>query len=433
MEQKKYQQIQEVIYQQTLANGLQITLIPKPHFHKTYGLFTTNYGSIDNEFVPLGGKEFIRVPDGIAHFLEHKMFEKKEGDVFQVFSKLGAAANAFTSFTRTSYLFSTTDLVTENLKTLLNFVQDPYFTPETVEKEKGIIGQEIEMYQDDPDWRLFFGIIGNLYPDHPLHIDIAGTQESIAEITADDLYTCYRTFYHPSNMNLLVVGNFIPEQIMELIEENQAAKSFAPPEKILRRLPVESLADIIPTAELKMPIVHPKAILGIKGVEQVPTEGFAHSKYRTTVDLLLQMLLGPTSHNYMDMYNKNLLDASFSCEFSLERGFHFIDIGGDTSKPAELVAALRNILLHTAESKEMTEERLELLKRKMLGQYLQSLNSLEYIANQFSRLQSGETTLFDTPEIIASVTMEDVQNVAAQLLAENKFSEFYIYPEATNE
>ena len=187
------------------------------------GLFSTNYGSIDNIF-GYAGEELKSVPDGIAHFLEHKLFEKEEGDVFQKFGDQGASANAFTSFTRTSYLFSASNRVKENLLTLLDFVQEPYFTPETVEKEKGIIGQEIQMYQDDPNWRQFFGILNNMYPKHPLHIDIAGTIESIAEITADDLYRCYETFYHPSNMTLFVVGDIDPNEMMTWIKENQATK-----------------------------------------------------------------------------------------------------------------------------------------------------------------------------------------------------------------
>src|SRR5699024_5710194 len=206
MHKKSYPLLNETLYEEILANGLKVLLLPKKNFHKTYGLFSTNYGSIDNKF-GYAGEDLQQVPDGIAHFLEHKMFEKKEGDAFQLFGKLGASANAFTSFTRTSYLFSATENIKKNLLTLLDFVQDPYFTEETVEKEKGIIGQEIQMYQDDPNWRLFFGILQNLYPKHPLHIDIAGTIASIEKITAADLYRCYQVFYHPANMTLFVVGN----------------------------------------------------------------------------------------------------------------------------------------------------------------------------------------------------------------------------------
>jgi predicted Zn-dependent peptidase len=200
MKELHFKQIDEKMYHEQMDNGLDVYILPKKGFSKTFVTFTTKYGSIDNTFTPMGQNDVVNVPDGIAHFLEHKMFEKEDGDVFQKFSGFGASANAFTSFTRTAYLFSSTNHLYENTETLLNFVQEPYFTASTVEKEKGIIGQEITMYDDLPDWRLYFGTIDNMYHNHPVKIDIAGTIESIDKITAEHLYTCYETFYHPSNM-----------------------------------------------------------------------------------------------------------------------------------------------------------------------------------------------------------------------------------------
>ena len=407
-----------------------MTLLPKNDFHKTYGLFTTNYGSIDNEFVPLGETDYTVVPDGIAHFLEHKLFEKEAGDVFQLFGKQGASANAFTSFTRTSYLFSSTGHVAENVGTLLDFVQAPYFTEETVEKEKGIIGQEIQMYQDDPNWRLFFGIISNLYPKHPLHIDIAGTIESIAEISAADLYTCHQTFYHPSNMNLLVVGKMDPTEMMALIRDNQGAKEFSPAASIKRRFPSETAADIIKESQIEMAVNRPKAIVGLKGTNDLPTDGYELLRYKTAANLLFQLLFGDTSANQLAMYDEGLIDDSFGYEFNLDRSFHFADFGGDTQRPKELVARVREILLTAATSPEITSDKLALLKKKMLGKYLQSLNSLEYIANQFSQMQFGDATLFDMAEVIESITLTDIQHVIATFIKEESLSQFYMYPQA---
>lgn len=182
MEKHQYSRFNETIYHQKLDNGLLVQMLPKKDFHKTYAILTVNFGSIDRTFVPKGKTEMRTVPDGIAHFLEHKMFEKEDHDAFDLFGKLGADSNAFTSFTQTSYLFSGSDHIHENIDVLLDFVQDPYFSEKTVEKEKGIIGQEISMYDDDPNWRLYFGILGNLYPNDPMHIDIAGTKESIFTI-----------------------------------------------------------------------------------------------------------------------------------------------------------------------------------------------------------------------------------------------------------
>ncbi len=171
----EFKQLDETLYYEKLSNGLEVYILPKKGFSKTYVTFTTKYGSVDRTFKPLGEDEVITVPDGIAHFLEHKMFEKEEGDVFQKFSEFGASANAFTTFARTAYLFSSTDNVLKNTETLLNFVQEPYFTEQTVNKEKGIIGQEINMYDDQPDYRVYFGTIENMFHNHPVKIDIAGT------------------------------------------------------------------------------------------------------------------------------------------------------------------------------------------------------------------------------------------------------------------
>ncbi|EME8219154.1 insulinase family protein [Enterococcus faecium] len=427
MNKTEYEQINETLYHEVLPNGLTVYLLPKNDYHKTYGLFSTNYGSIDNEFIPYGEKEKVKVPDGIAHFLEHKLFEKEDGDVFQLFGKQGASANAFTSFTKTSYLFSTTDQVEKNLTTLIDFVQAPYFTEETVNKEKGIIGQEIQMYEDDPNWRMFFGILNNLYPTHPLHIDIAGTVESIDKITAQYLYTCYRTFYQPSNMVLFVVGKMEPEKLMKLIRENQEAKNFPPKQEIVRYFP-ENTKEIIKQSALEAAITRDKFVLGIKGLDTLSQEGTELLRYKTAINLLFQMILGNTSRNYLAMYNQGIIDDSFGFEFSLDREFHFADFSGDTDEPEKAAEKVKEIILGFADDPEVSETNLDLLKKKMLGQYFQSLNSIEYIANQFTQSLFGDRTLFDLPEIIDSIQMKDVLAAGEAFISEEAFSEFYMRP-----
>lgn len=427
MNKTEYEQINETLYHEVLPNGLTVYLLPKNDYHKTYGLFSTNYGSIDNEFIPYGEKEKVKVPDGIAHFLEHKLFEKEDGDVFQLFGQQGASANAFTSFTKTSYLFSTTDQVEKNLTTLIDFVQAPYFTEETVNKEKGIIGQEIQMYEDDPNWRMFFGILNNLYPTHPLHIDIAGTVESIDKITAQDLYTCYRTFYQPSNMVLFVVGKMEPEKLMKLIRENQEEKNFPPKQEIVRYFP-ENTKEIIKQSALEAAITRNKFVLGIKGLDTLPQEGTELLRYKTAINLLFQMILGNTSRNYLAMYNQGIIDDSFGFEFSLDREFHFADFSGDTDEPEKAAEKVKEIILGFADDPEVSEMNLDLLKKKMLGQYFQSLNSIEYIANQFTQSLFGDRTLFDLPEIIDSIQMKDVLVAGEAFISEEAFSEFYMRP-----
>lgn len=429
MNKKVYSNLNEELYTQTLDNGLKVFLLPKREFHKTYGLFSTNYGSIDNEF-SVQEEEPQKVPDGIAHFLEHKMFEKKEGDTFQEFGRLGASANAFTSFTKTSYLFSATDNIKENLLTLLNFVQAPYFTPETVEKEKGIIAQEIQMYQDDPDWRLFFGLLQNLYPKHPLHIDIAGTVESIDQITAEDLYKSYQTFYHPSNMILFVIGNIDVQETMSWIKENQASKSFPSSPTIHRYFPEETTDDIVSFSSDAMPVARPKVILGVKGFEDnLPQGNKEQLRFRTAINLLLQLLLGNTSKNYLDLYQKGVIDDSFDFEFLFDRSFHLADFSSDTEQPEAFFNEIEQILLNFAEEKEVNEANLTRLKKKMLGKYFQSLNSLEYIANQFTQELFGELTLFDFPEIIDSIQLQDCLNAGKRLLQKESIAKFYLAPE----
>lgn len=422
-----YDQLQETLYTETLPNGLTVTLLPKNDFHKTYALFTTDYGSIDNTFVSLGGEELISVPDGIAHFLEHKLFEKEDGDVFQKFGKLGASANAFTSFTQTSYLFSSTENVKENLMTLIDFVQTPYFTEETVNKEKGIISQEIQMYEDEPDWRLFFGILSNLYPKHPLHIDIAGTVDSIMDITPDYLYQCYNTFYHPSNMNLFVVGKLDPQEMMQLIKENQEAKTFEKPRKITRYFPEETVADIVKESSVSMPVNRPKSILGVKGISEVPSgrEGLV---FKTKMNILLRLLFGSTSQNYLELYDDGLIDDSFSYEFNIDRSFHFLEVGSDTKNPESFNQKIKDLLLTAKDSKELTEEHLLLIKKRMIGQHLQSLNSLEYIANQYSQELFGEAALFDMVPIIEDIQLDELRDLAVEFMVEEHMSTFTIWP-----
>ncbi|MGO2083487.1 EF-P 5-aminopentanol modification-associated protein YfmH [Vagococcus sp.] len=423
-----YPEVNETLYKKRLKNGLEVTLLPKSDYHKTYSIFTTNYGSIDNDFVPLNQEDFTKVPDGVAHFLEHKLFEKEDEDVFQKFGRQGASANAFTSFTRTSYLFSSTDYVKENLLTLLDFVQTPYFTEDSVNKEKGIIAQEIQMYQDDPNWRLFFGILNNLYPKHPLHIDIAGSEDSISKITAEDLYLCYNTFYHPSNMNLFVVGNLDPEEIMATIEKNQEMKHFEPASSIKRRFPIELEKDIIKEDKIELSIKRPKAIVGLKGLDEVPSESTDRLKYQTSIQLLLQLLFGITSSHYLEMYNDGLIDDSFSFEFSLDRSFHFADFSTDTINPEQFANQMVNLILKSDKSPELTEQNLALAKKKMIGKHLQSLDSLEYIANQYSAMKFDDVTLFDLTKIIESITLKDILNVRNTFVRPEGLSRFYIYP-----
>lgn len=422
-----FEQLQETLYHEKMANGLDVYVLPKQGFNKTYAVFTTKYGSIDNQFVPLKKEEMVHVPDGIAHFLEHKLFEKADGDVFQDFSKQGASANAFTSFTRTAYLFSSTSNVEQNLETLVDFVQDPYFTEKSVEKEKGIIGQEINMYDDNPDWRLFFGLIENMYKDHPVKIDIAGTVESISHITKDLLYECYETFYHPSNMLLFIVGPVDPEAIISQVRKNQEKKPFTDQPEIKREEVREQEAVFRREQELKMNVQGSKCLVGLKAKDPYKT-GRELLKHELSMNLMLECLFGKSSPHYGDLYDKGYIDETFSFDYTAEYGFGFASVGGDTPEPDKLADELKRMLLDAGSA--VTAEKLDLARKKKIGSFLKALNSPEYIANQFTRYAFLDMSLFDVVTVLEQITPEDVEWVIKEEISEDRLTVCKVVPKS---
>lgn len=403
-----FDNLQETLYNEKLSNGLDVYILPKRGFSKTFVTFTTNYGSIDRTFIPRGKNEEVTVPDGIAHFLEHKMFEKEDGDVFQKFSVNGASANAFTSFTRTAYLFSATDKLYDNTEILLDFVQEPYFTEKTVDKEKGIIAQEITMYDDEPDWRLYFGTIENLYHEHPVKIDIAGTVESIQDITAEHLYECYETFYHPSNMVMFVVGAVDPEEMMTFIKTNQDAKTFDEPTEISRIFPVEGDTAAKTERTLAMDISKLKFNLGMK-CNKTDVAGEEMLAQELSSGLVLDLLFGRTSDFYTAAYNEGIIDESFSYDFTLENGFGFAMVGSDTDQPEQLESAIRKTMQDAVDHWPITTVELDRMRKKKIGQFMRSLNSPEFIANQFTRYAFNDMNLFDVVPTLEKLTVDNLQ------------------------
>ncbi|MCL6457616.1 MAG: insulinase family protein [Gorillibacterium sp.] len=408
MESIRYERLQESLYYEKLDNGLTVYVLPKPGFSKTYATFSTRFGSIDNHF-QLEGKADVRVPDGIAHFLEHKMFEEPEGDVFSVFSSYGASANAFTSFERTAYLFSATDNVYESLETLVNFVQNPYFTDQNVEKEKGIIGQEIKMYEDNAEWRSYFGLIEAMYKLHPVRIDIAGTVETIAQISKETLYECYRTFYHPSNMALFVVGGVEPEKVFELVRANQSSKTFQPQGEIKRLQPDEPAAVDQKEKITLLPVSLPKCYFGFKEPTGVP-HGEGLVRRELGVKLMLDTLIGSSSSVYQILYDENLISDSFGHEYSLSSDYGFSVFGGDTPDPARLLARFRE-LVEPIVDKGLTQADFERVLRKRIGSYLRMLNSPEAIAGEFTRYRFNGGDLFEVLPIYESLDLTTINGL----------------------
>ena len=397
-----------------LSNGLHVNLIARPSFHQTYGILTTRFGSV-NTAIKVDA-QLKTYPSGIAHFLEHKLFEKEEYDAFDKFAIYGADSNAFTSFTRTSYLFSTAENVGECVATLLDFVFSPYFSEQTVNKEKGIIGQEIQMYEDDANWQLLFGIISNLYPQTPLTADIAAM-----------LYECDQYFYQPSNMSLMIVGNFDCIHIKEIIK-NAFSENLISNDKLnLQRIGIGH-PEIILFAERQMDVQRPKLALGVRFEKDfLPAERF---KAKIMLQIILEMLVGESSADYQRLFDQGLIDNSFGYEIQLEDGFQFVDFYLDTSleqidqAAAELKAIIVNAAIKLKEQKPI----FEMMKREFIGRAIKGMNSNENIADQFDLWLYGERTVFDVPATIEQLTFDEVVDFADQFFDPAELTRYQILP-----
>lgn len=427
MNEIKYDLYNEKLHIINLPNGLNVNLIVRPKFHQTFGILTTRYGSINNSFKASDSNEIKKYPNGIAHFLEHKLFEKEDHDAFDEFALYGADSNAFTSFTRTSYLFSTSSNVDKCVSTLLNFVQHPYFSEQTVEKEKGIIAQEIKMYEDDPNWQMLFGIIKNLYPNTPLTADIAGSVTSIQEITPQMLYECYDHFYQPNNMSLMLVGNFNLSKIKQIIIENQNNINEIKTSSAKNSLSSEQLnADVISYDEKRMHIQRPKLGIAVRGDCKLSIE--QRLKYKVALQILLELLFGESSLDYQRLYDKGIIDNSFEYEIQLEEEFHFIYLTLNTNKVELASKEIKNILLNASKKLSQQKDIFEIMKKEFIGRYIKGMNSNENIADQFDKWLFGNKTLFDAPKMIEKLKLSDLLDLSKQLFKENNTTEFRIYP-----
>ncbi|UXR37032.1 insulinase family protein [Staphylococcus simulans] len=421
MKKRYYELIDETVYEAQMDNGLKVFIIPKPGFQKTFVTYTTQFGSLDSKFKPLGSDEFVTVPDGVAHFLEHKLFEKEEGDLFTDFAEDNAQVNAFTSFDRTSYLFSATSNVESNILRLMNMVETPYFTEATVEKEKGIIAEEIKMYQEQPGYKLMFNTLRAMYKQHPVKVDIAGSVESIYEITKDDLYLCYETFYHPSNMVMFVVGNVDPERIHDLVRDHEAKRELTAQPEIVRDSLEEPEAVQQTKVVEEMNIQIPRLMLGFKNVpQQASKEVFMKRDIEMT--FFFEMVLGEETDFYQNLLNEGLIDDTFGYQFVLEPSYSFSLITSSTPDPDKLKSLLLDELKAKVGNLE-DEEAFELLKKQFIGEFISSLNSPEYIANQYTKLYFEGVSLFNMLDIVDSITLESINEAAEKSLNFNQIAD----------
>lgn len=388
-----------------LTSGLKVYFMPKPGFTKKYAIFSTNYGSIDNSFIPVGESEPIMVPEGIAHFLEHKLFEEEESNIFDKFSKMGAYVNAYTNFNQTSYLFHTTDNFYESLELLVKFVQSPFLTDENVEKEKGIIAQEIKMYEDNPKWRVFFNCLKAMYANHPIKIDIAGTVESINTITKELLYKSYNTFYNPKNMVLFIVGDLSFDEIIQVVKRSE--KKFDNTPNLDNRIfPTEPDSINQREIEQKMFVSTPLFYLGFKD-NNLNLMGEEAIKKDIVTNMILDMLFTPSSEFYNDLYNDGLIDNSFGAYFTGKKTYGHSLVVGQSNKP-ESIRDRINELLSRPVKEVLKVEDFERLKKKNLGGFIMGLNSVEFIANNFIDLYFDDFNLLDYLDVLEKIEFDDL-------------------------
>lgn len=413
MKEKNYSKLNETIYEYVHTSGVRVFMVPKKGVLKSGAYFATHFGSIDYNFVPIGEKEFKTVPDGVAHFLEHKVFEQPDNsNVFDMFSKYGANANAYTSFDVTTYYFWCTENFKENLKILVEFVQSPHFTKENVEKEQGIIGQEIRMYDDDPNWKCYFNMLGCLYNNFPVKKDIAGTVESISEITPEILYTCYNTFYHPSNMTLCLVGDFDPEDMKNYLENILLKKENA--EDVTRKYETEPQKVAKSYISQKMSVSTPLYAIGFK--DTANTKNIEHR--RAAFKIAMQLFLGTGSPLYAKLYGGGKITPSFGFDYTGEKEFAFAEISDESPFGKEVAETI------VAEAKKfsVSETDFERIKRKMFGKGLSIFDDPDDYAGTLSRYTVKNLDLYKLFEAYDNITPSEIEDLVKTCFTEENMA-----------
>lgn len=406
---KTYDLIGETLCSFVHESGLRVFVLPKKGFGKSFAIFAADFGSINNNFTAEGVK--IRVPDGVAHFLEHKLFEEEQGNVFERFSSLGASANAYTSFDMTGYLFSATANVYESLEVLIKFVQNPYFTDENVEKEKGIIGQEIDMYRDDPGWNCFYGAMRAMYEKHPIRLDIAGTAESIAKIDKTLLYQCYNAFYAPENMILFVGGDVEPEKIMDTVNRVAVQK---PSPKVEFVLPEEPQTVAKREVEAEFMVSRPIMALSFK---EKPEEDPVF--FEAAYEVLGALLFGKSTSLYKELYAENLISESFSYGYTGGKGYAFMQVETETDDPG---AVRDKILRHIEKVRQegFSDEDFLRVQRSTYGKAVRLMDDVEKIAHNFVPMAFRGGDFLTFPAVVKSLTKKDVEALLKNGLSAEK-------------
>lgn len=406
----KSQRVGDSYYKINHPSGLTIYVYPKEGYKSTYAIFGTKYGSINTCFSVDDGEK-ITVPDGIAHYLEHKLFESEDGDAFAKYAKTGANANAYTSFEKTCYLFSCTEKFEESLEILLGFVQDPYFTAQTVAKEQGIIGQEIKMYDDSPDWRVMFNMLECMYRNHPVKIDIAGTVESISHITAEKLYEVYNVFYNLNNMVLCVAGNATVEQVVKIADKMLKKADKHKITNYFEDEPYEIVKDYV---EQSFPVSMPLFNLGYKE----RADKMLNEKELAQTEILLSMLASDTSVLYRNLMDAQLINSSFSYELFEGPGYCSVIFGGESRYPQK-AAEMIKAYISEVKKNGLSREEFKIAQKAVYGDAVSSLNSVSSISNMIADYHFNGNELFSYIDAIANVTFDDVTTRLSQMLDNN--------------
>lgn len=385
-------------------SGLKILVYPKPGYKAAYAVFGTRYGSIDTQFRQKGDAAFTAVPEGIAHFLEHKLFESEELDAFQRYAETGASANAYTSFDKTCYLFSCTGDFKASLEILLDFVTHPYFTAETVQKEQGIIGQEIRMCRDEPDWEALFLLLRAMYKNHPVRIDIAGTEDSISHITADLLYKCYRTFYNLSNMVLCVAGGVRPEDVLAVADRLLKKQE---PVEIERKCFDEPDEVAAAYAEERLAVASPIFSLGFKQHIDSPERPLREILLWRVVH---EAVCGRTTPFYNALLEEGLLNTSFDWEYFCGYGYAASIFTGETPDPK---AVERRLVarIETLQKDGIAPDDFERIRKKLYGRAVMAFNDIDSIANALVSAEFCGEGLFDEAETLGTLTLAEANDL----------------------
>lgn len=404
--------VKEKVYIEKLENGLTVMIIPKKGIQKKYMIWGTNYGSNESSFVVPGEEEVTTVPNGVAHFLEHKLFEQENGtNSLDVLTALGVEANAYTTNDHTAYLFECTDNFYEAMDELMDYVQHPYFTDENVEKEKGIIGQEIMMYDDYPDWRVYLNAMKAMYHNNPVKIDIVGTIETISKIDKEILYKCYNTFYNPSNMTMVLCGDFEPEAILEEVKKRLIDTK--PSGEIKRIYPEEPEEIVQEKIEQKLEVSQPLYAIGIKD------NGKADVKKHIAIEILLNLIIGRSSNLYKELYNEGIIYAQPSLDYEFTKIYSHVLITGQSNEPEKVYEKFKNEVKRL-KIEGIDPEDFERMKKMIYGGYVKEYNDVTDIARMFLADSFKGMNSFDYLEEIKGVTVEYLEQILKDVFQEEK-------------